>query len=318
MGVNLLALARYTLKGPFQAATVVGLLAVLAVFVPPFIGFTFFSLVLASIAFILATILVGLIILTQGSVSGLKVIGISIFGVTLAAWIVLNAPEDGILIGLTYWLPVVILAQTLRSTNSLALTLLAGVLFGIVAISLQYLFWDDVERYWISRLAQSQEVTSPLSQENREQFVLILQSVGLAFVSSMYLLFSLVLLAARGLQASLANSDGFGKEFRALAFGKPAATFALILLLLFIFWIRQPWMISLVILLAVALMFQGLAVVHEKLLGKKKRVLLLVLLYLALIFLSQIAVPLISFVGMVDNWVVFRKKSGNSNDVNIN
>jgi hypothetical protein len=77
-------------------------------------------------------------------------------------------------------------------------------------------------------------------------------------------------------------------------------------------------MISLVILLAVALMFQGVAVVHEKLLGKKKRVLLLVLLYLALIFLSQISVPLISFLGMVDNWVVFRKRSGNSNDVNLN
>ena len=34
MSVTMLALARFTLKGPYQAATVVGLLAVLAVFIP--------------------------------------------------------------------------------------------------------------------------------------------------------------------------------------------------------------------------------------------------------------------------------------------
>jgi hypothetical protein len=322
MGVNLLTLAKYTLKGPFQAATVVGLLAVLAVFVPPFFGLTFFSLVLTLIATILATILVGLIILTQGSVSGLKVIGVSVLGVTLVTWLVLNSPEQGILMGLIYWLPIVVFAQTLRSSNSLSLTLLAGVLIGIVGVWVQYLFWGDQLSEWISQLQQNSEVTANFSQEDIEKTIVFLQMVGLITISSLYVFFTLVLFAARSLQAKLAGSDGFNKEFRALTLGKPAATFALILfallLLLLTFWKVQIWIISLMMLLTITFMFQGVAVVHARLADKNKRTLLLVLLYLVLIFLSQIAVPLTAIAGLIDNWLVFRKKPASPNDINLN
>ena len=66
----MLALARYTLKGPYQAAAVVGLLAVLAVFIPPMLGNSLFGVLIASLCMLLSCSLVGLIILTQGSGSG--------------------------------------------------------------------------------------------------------------------------------------------------------------------------------------------------------------------------------------------------------
>ena len=63
MGVTMLTLARFTLKGPYQAALVVGLLAVLAVFIPPVISNSVFGVLLASLCMMLSCTLVGLIIL---------------------------------------------------------------------------------------------------------------------------------------------------------------------------------------------------------------------------------------------------------------
>ena len=75
MSVTMLALARFTLKGPYQAALVVGLLAVLAVFIPPMVSSTVFGVLVASLCMLLSCTLVGLIILTQGSVSGFHFVG---------------------------------------------------------------------------------------------------------------------------------------------------------------------------------------------------------------------------------------------------
>jgi hypothetical protein len=311
----MLALARFTLKGPYQAALVVGLLAVLAVFIPPFVGFTYESLAFAIAVTLVATIMVGLIILTQGSTSGLKAIGVSVLGVTLVAWVVLNSPEQGIMIALGYWLPVVILAQTLRSTNSLALTLLTGVGVGIIGIAAQYLFWTDLESSFISQIVLSRGGEENLTQEEVEHILLSVRLMGWLTVSSLYLLFVLIVFVARWLQARLVKSDGFGKEFRSLVLGKPAAVITMVIVPLG-FLVDQQWIISLAFLMAMAFMFQGIAVVHARLATRKQPLFFFVLFYLLLIFMAQITATLTSITGMIDNWLVFRRKPEESNHAN--
>jgi hypothetical protein len=311
----MLALARFTLKGPYQAALVVGLLAVLAVFIPPFVGFTYESLAFAIAVTLVATIMVGLIILTQGSTSGLKAIGVSVLGVTLVAWVVLNSPEQGIMIALGYWLPVVILAQTLRSTNSLALTLLTGVGVGIIGIAAQYLFWTDLESSFISQIVLSRGGEENLTQEDVKHILLSVRLMGWLTVSSLYLLFVLIVFAARWLQAKLVESDGFGKEFRSLVLGKPAAVITMVIVPLG-FLVDQQWIISLAFLMAMAFMFQGIAVVHARLATRKQPLFFFVLFYLLLIFMAQITATLTSITGMIDNWLVFRRKPEESNHAN--
>ena len=311
----MLALARFTLKGPYQAALVVGLLAVLAVFIPPFVGFTYESLAFAIAVTLVATIMVGLIILTQGSTSGLKAIGVSVLGVTLVAWVVLNSPEQGIMIALGYWLPVVILAQTLRSTNSLALTLLTGVGVGIIGIAAQYLFWTDLESSFISQIVLSRGGEENLTQEEVKHILLSVRLMGWLTVSSLYLLFVLIVFAARWLQAKLVESDGFGKEFRSLVLGKPAAVITMVIVPLG-FLVDQQWIISLAFLMAMAFMFQGIAVVHARLATRKQPLFFFVLFYLLLIFMAQITATLTSITGMIDNWLVFRRKPEESNHAN--
>jgi hypothetical protein len=314
MGATMLALARFTLKGPYQAALAVGLLAVLAVFIPPMASNSIFAVLLASLCMLLSCTLVGLIILTQGSVSGLKAIGVSMLGITLVAWIVINAPELGLWTGLVQWLPIILLTQTLRSSNSLALTMLLGLLLGAIGIAAQYLIWGSMEAEMITQTIQQMGQAQQLETEIIERNIQLVRLFVLAVVAMAYLLFMLIVMIARWMQASLAESKGFGEEFRALSLGKPAAAVALGLMLLS-FGVEQTWLSSLAFLVVIAFMFQGVAVVHSKIASRKQARLLFGLFYTLLLVFPQV-VALTAITGVIDNWLVFRKKSVKPNDEN--
>jgi hypothetical protein len=314
MSVTMLALARFTLKGPYQAALVVGLLAVLAVFIPPMVSNTAFGLLVASLCMLLSCTLVGLIILTQGSISGLKAIGVSILGITLVAWALINAPELGLWTGLVQWLPIILLAQTLRTSKSLALTMLLGLLLGTIGIAVQYLVWGSLEAEMISQTIQRMGTVDQLDAQLVERNIQLVRLFVLAMVAMAYLLFMLIVMIARWMQASLAESAGFGQEFRALTLGKPAAAVALGLVLVS-FWVAQTWLSSLAFLVVIAFMFQGVAVVHSKLASRKQARLLLGLFYALLLVFPQV-VALTAITGVIDNWLVFRKESVKPNDEN--
>jgi len=314
VGVSLLALARYTLKGPYQAAAVVGLLAVLAVFIPPMAGNSMLGVLVASLCMLLSCSLVGLIILTQGTLSGLKAIGVSMLGITLVAWALINAPELGLWTGLVQWLPIILLSQTLRSTKSLPLTALAGVLLGVIAIVVQYLLWGSMEAELITQALQRMGDVGEQQQELVERNIQLLRLFVLAMVAMVYLFIMIILMAARWMQASLAGSNGFSEEFRSLALGKSPAAVALVLMCLS-FWLEQPWLVSLAFLVVIAFMFQGIAVVHCKLGPRRQARLLLGLFYGLLLIFPQV-VALTAVTGVIDNWLVFRKNSVKPSDKN--
>lgn len=310
----MLALAKFTLKGPYQAAAVVGLLAVLAVFLPSMDPSNPLGVLFASICMLLSCILVGLIILTQGSGSGLQAIGAAVVGITLVAWALVNAPELGLWTAAVQWLPIILLAQTLRSTRSLALTMLVGLALGVVGVAVQYLVWGDLEaemvRQALARMGQLEQMQQDVAERN----IQLVRLFVLAMVAMAYLIIVLIVLTARSLQARLAGSGAFGEEYRALALGKPAAAAALVLLLAS-FWIQQAWLSSLAFLFVIAFMFQGIAVVHQKLRPRRQARLMLGLFYALLLIFPQV-VALTAITGMIDNWLVFRKLPAKPDDEN--
>ena len=310
----MLALARLTLRSPYHAATVVGLLAVLAVFIPSLVPAASFGVVFGATCMILSCILVGLIILTQGTVSGLQAIGVAIAGITLVGWISIGRPELGLWTALVQWTPIILLAQTLRSTNSLALTLLLGLALGAIGVAAQYLVWTDLEREWLALAMQRMEQVQPLDQQAVERNLQLVRLFVLALVATAYLLFIVVVLIARYLQAGLAGSKGFAEEFRALSLGKPAAAVALVLMLAS-FWVQQAWLGSLVFMIVLAFMFQGIAVVHAKLAPRRQSGIWLGLFYALLLIFPQV-VALTAITGMIDNWIVFRRGPATGNDEN--
>ncbi len=310
----MLALARFSLKGPYQAAAVVGLLAVLAVFIPPMAPNTVLGLVAGSMCMLLSCTLVGLVILTQGSISGLKAIGVSIVGITLVAWVLISAPELGLWTGLVQWLPIILLTQTLRSSKSLALTMLVGMVIGAIGVAVQYLVWNNLETEMISQAFQRMDQVDQPDEKLVERNIQLVRLFVLALAAMAYLVFMLIVLIARWMQASLAESQGFSQEFRALSLGKPAASGALVLMVLGV-WIDQSWLLSLALLVVVGFMFQGIAVVHAKLAPRRQARMLLVLFYTLLLVFPQV-VALTAITGVIDNWLVFRKNAAKPSDDN--
>jgi len=312
----MLTLARFTLKGPYYAATIVGVLAMIAVVFPAISTNPLLGAIAAVALTYMSGALVGLIILTQGIQSGLKAIVASLLGITLIASLLLKAPELGITIGFVQWLPIVVLAQSLRTTNSLAMTLIAGVALGFIAILAQQLFWPELEANWQAAIrqsmAQSMDGVPQSEQYNSadlsEQIRVMMRWLVLALVPSLFIVYLTIVLIARRTQARLAGSDGFRREFLGLALGKPASMAALVLVALSLV-LKMDWLSSLAILVAAAFLIQGVAVVHAKLLTRP----MLAGLYYMLLLIIPHVMGLTVIAGILDNWLNFRK-SGKKED----
>ncbi len=306
----MLALAKYALKGPYHAATIVAMLAIAAVFLPFVAGQSFVSAIATAILIVMASALVGLIILTQGTRPGLKSIIASILGITLVTTLTLNTPTLGISIGLVQWLPIVILAQTLRSTRSLALMILAGLVLSIAVILLQFIIWPNLETTLLPGFQQSFALLAEnpaITGEMVEKYTQLLTHwTVLLLVSMMYMLFVSIILLSRWMQGKLATSDGYSKEFQAISLGKPAALASLVVVLLSS-WLDQDWITSVALTAMVAFLYQGIAVVHSKLAVNKHKAIIIGIFYASLVIFPQVMAAS-SIAGMLDNWLIFRKK----------
>ena len=303
MGVTLLALARFTLRGPVPAAAVVGVLAVLAVTLPSLLDYTPASMVLAFVATVIAAILVGLIILTQGLWSGVRVIAASLAGIVLVTWVLLDSPQEVIKVALVYWLPIIALAQALRLSKSLAFMLLAGLAIAAFGVLMQQLLWGDMESMWIAQMVEQGD--SELTEEAVTQLRQLVKLLMLLFVPSLYLLTTLCMMAARWTEVRMVAAAGFDREFQAMQFGRATALAALVLTTLF-FWWQQPWMLSTALLLVLAFMYQGIAVAHSRLAKKNMPTIMFIMFYLLLVMFSQFTVVVMAITGLVDNWLDIR------------
>ena len=311
----MLALARLTLKGPYQAAGVVGLLAILAIVVLPQISATTPSALLALAMYLVCVILVPLVVLTQGLASASKPLVAAAAGVIVAELLVTGSSEQGISMLLLQWLPLIVLAQVWRGSNSLAMTMLAGIALGVAGILLQYLFWTEMESVLMAQLLQGATDAPEPGSEQYQQFALAVRLLMLLLIASLYLTQIAIVLTARWMQARLSESAGFGQEFRALVLGKPAALVAMVVITLAL-WLQHAWMVSMALLFTIAFMFQGIAILHSRLGAKKQAVPLLVLYYLLLIVMSQIVGVLTAITGLIDNWLGFRGKPETPGDTN--
>ncbi len=291
----MLAIARYALKGPMHAATVAGILALLSLFIP--------------ILSILSGAIVGLIILTQGLVSGTRAILVSIVGITVISYLLTQSPLMGITIGLVQWLPLMVLAEILRRTRSISFTLVVGMGLAMIVAALQFVVWPDAESMWLSFLKvlfqdyQQQPGIDP--EQVDAALTYVVHWMNIMLVAVMFSTFVGTLLAGRWFQARLADSAGFREEFYAIRLGKGAAAATLVLLIASVL-LQQNWLSALVMVMLATFLYQGMAILHSwsKHYGKQ---MLLVLLYVMMIIFPQV-VAVIALLGVIDNWIDFRAR----------
>ncbi len=294
----MLALARYALKSPYHAATIVGILAVLSLFVP--------------LVSILSGAVVGLIILTQGLIPGTRALLISLVGITAVSYLVTHSPTLGITIGLVQWVPLVLLAEILRRSRSLALTLVAGMAGSLLLVVAQYVLWPDIDKLWANDMQQVftdllvgvDQAGLDTSQLNQaiEQLV---HATTLVLVAVMYSTFIATLLASRWLQAKLTGSEGFRTEFYRLKLGKGAAL-ATLLVMAASFFVNQDWLYAMLMVMLLTFIYQGLAIAHSWSHSTGRKGWLVVLYVLMVIFPQALAA--MAVLGIIDNWADFRSK----------
>jgi hypothetical protein len=290
----MLALARYALKSPFHAATIAGVLAILSLFIP--------------LVSVLSGAIVGLIILTQGLFSGTRVIIVSIIGITAVSYLITNSPTLGITIGLVQWLPIMVLAEILRRTLSLSVTLVAGTVMAVLAVVVQYSLWPDSDKLLMSFMMPFFEgMNEP--QVDMQQLEATLQTMvhwmTLLIVAVMFSTFVATLMAARWFQAKLAGSTGYRDEFYAIRLGQAMAAVALLMIPAALL-LQQDWIIAMSIVVMAAFLYQGMAIVHQWS-SAGKRTSWLVLLYVLMVIFPHV-VALVALLGIVDNWMDFRSK----------
>lgn len=290
----MLALARYALKSPFHAATVVGLLGLLSLIIP--------------LVSILSGGVVGLIILTQGLYAGARSIVLAIVGISIISFLMMNSAILGVSIGLVQWLPVIVLAELLRRSRSLSLTLAVGMIVGYVAVALQFIIWPESEAA-MTQLLNEMFVGSNLDAEKQVEMKnftgAVVHWMVLSLVAAMYGVFVGTLMLARWLQAKMADSAGFRDEFHALKLGRLFAVVGLAIVVAAVVT-QIDWIMAMMIVTLATFLYQGLAIAHRASasVGHKAW---LVGLYILMILFPHVVV-LTAVVGLVDNWVDLRAK----------
>ncbi len=289
----MIGIARHALKSPVHAITVVGLLAVLSLILP------FVSLLSGAI--------VSLLILTQGFRSGVRVVGLSVLLLSIMTYASVGTPLVGLMIGLVQWLPMIVLAEVLRRTQSFSLVIIVGMVLGSIAVVLQFYLWPELEQFWRSMIEEmfNQSEHGAKYEAMQPAIEQIVHWIALLFVAAMVTTYISTLMIGRWFQAKLVESDGYKKEFYDIKLGKKSAIISSLVIAASV-GLELDWLIAVAIVLVSGFLFQGLAVVHSRINQTAKKGLLNGLFYL-LLFVFPHAVVLTAGVGIIDNWLNFRK-----------
>ncbi len=296
----MMRLAAYIVQGPYQATLVVVLSAALSLFLP-LIG-------------LLSTASVALVTLRKGFTESAQVIGAGAVLLCLAGLLVSGTVWAPLLYGSLMWLPVWIVAMLLRGTRQLGWALELGTLFGLLGVSIIYLFVSEPSEMWQERF---QQLLAPLAQRadgadmsQIRQFSAwfspyLTGIVAAGSVSSVIL--GLVL--ARWWQAALFNPGGFAAEFTQMRLHKGTHYLALICLALALTGsaAASEFSWNLLIVLVVLFVALGLSIVHRLFAAKANRRFWLAGLYVLALLVPQTLLP-VALLGVTDAWADWRER----------
>jgi len=290
------ALAAFVMDSRWKAVMVAIAFAVGAFVVPP--------------AGIVSAAAVALVALRLGPWAGLSVAALATLGLVLLA-LIAGRPGIGVAYGLSQWLPVLVVAQVLRQTVSLRLTVQVIIVLGLLGVLLFHAAVADTAAFWMGvmdalvRPVLSQAEVSPAELETALQQAARVMTGMVAALVVVGLILSLFL--ARAWQAQLYNPGGFRQEAESLDLGRAAAALALALLALGTA-AGQGLALELALVVLAGFALQGIVLVHalNRLTGM--HAMWLVGIYLLLLFALPQMAALLAAVGLVDSFVDFRAR----------
>jgi len=246
------SLASFIVRGRSQATLVVTAFAMLSLIVP-LLG------LISSAALVLVT-------LRKGTGEGLVVGALAGLAGGLLAFAALGSPLPVVGFVLVLWLPIWGLGVVLRRTRSLALTIQATALVGLVIVVGIYVQAADPAAYWMEllepvrrSLVEGGVIDAAVSKPMVARIARWMTGV---FAATFYFQLLLALFIGRWWQALLYNPGGFGAEFRAFRLQSGVGYAALGLLVAMLLLDQAMWPADLLLLAAPLFFLQGVAIVH--------------------------------------------------------
>lgn len=285
-------IARLAMRGPTVAAAMVALFALVALVFAP--------------ALLISGGVVALATLRQGPAAGIRVMAVA--GVLMAAAILALFGRFGVAAAVTMvaWLPTWAAAVLLRRTGDqgLALTLIG---FAVTAYGIwMRLAFADVDEFWRGRLeALGASVKAQGGQFlNAEEITLVGNMMHEASLGIACVALAAMVMLARWWQASLYNPGGFRTEFQALVLPRWLTSVAGLIAIagLVLAASGSPSAVAgdLIVVLVVLFAFQGLAVIHERVVRQRLHTSWLVGMYLLLLFIPHIVATVLAATGIAD------------------
>ncbi len=299
-------LATYIARGPLQATLVVAVSALLSLILPP-LGY------FGAAAVALVTLRMGwrqglLLILGAMLVTGLLGLGL------------IGNPMAGLVIGVTFWLPLWGMAVSLRRTANHVRSMLLATFFGIAVVLAFHMGVADPTQWWFEVLQKAlQETLVQLTETERALALQNLKAIGALMTGGVAAVLSASLIGClflgRWWQAMLYNPGGFGEEFRALRLGWTLTLGFAAVLMVFALGIGGLLFQDIFVVLLVPFVIQALAVAHALVRTRKANNGWLAALYVLLVVANGHMLLLLGFIGAMDNWFDFRRLFANKGGV---
>lgn len=295
----MIALARFIMAGPTQAAVVAAATALLAFILPP-------------IAWVSGGV-VALVVLHLGPVRGIQLMAYAGVAALLLGWLALGTPLLVVGVILLLWLPVWLASVILRSTVSLSVSLQAITGFSVALVLLLHLGFPELQTQlqheFLSILKpvieqQPDEVQRQNLQVAVESVLVLLPGI---LVTGMMSGIMLSLLLGRWWQSALYNPGGLVNEFNSLRLGRTLNLVSSAFLLMALFSASE--LATMIVLLVLSLyLLQGVAVVHGVFELRQIAKGWLIGLYVMILFIPHLVVLPLAVFGLSDAWVDFRQR----------
>lgn len=313
----MLYLARFALKGVSQAALVAATLPILGlmlvVMTPPALQVMVLTLIVPFTVLVSAAV-IALGTLVHGFRQGMLVMTISVVGLAFFAAQLFGVPQLALNIALLVWLPVWIVASTLRQTVSIAASLQVITILSLFGVITFHIMFPEYEAYFGARLDDVWAQFASVADEQqmdvlrlfKERVLLIAPYLPGIFASNVLFTTILSLCIARWWQAALYNPGGFSKEYQSLNLGHRMGVFTVGLCLAAVL-MRTDVTYSLLLVISSVYLMQGSAIMHAVFASKQFNAVWLYLVYILMLFIPHLVV-LLAFIGLVDTWVDIRRR----------
>lgn len=294
------ALATFIMRGRSQAIIMTTVFAVLSLLLPP-------------LSYISGGI-IALVTLRKGAGEGalISLVAGAVMG-TLSLLVMGNVILAAAYL-LVVWLPIWLLAQVLRRTVSLPLTLSAAAVMGAIGVLAIHMVLDDPVTWWRAILDRffAETLSGTPLPEGATSIEDVLDATAkmmtglMASAFMMSLVFSLVL--GRWWQAMLYNPGGFKQEFLALRLDRTSAIIAIVVMIA-AFALGGDGNIAMDFAAVVVTIasIPGLALMHDWVAKGAGNMIFLVIIYIMLLFAMPQMTAALALGAIVDSWVNLRK-----------